>query len=115
MGRWNSATFTAGSPYVVLSGIIISAECCRWSLVTWWAARTAPCPRLPTLCPLVRYFHLCKMLQVESGDMVGRQDSATSTSASAALPQRRLPPLRRHPKRRAFTPTAEQVLIHPQE
>ena len=47
--------------------------------------------------------------QVESGDMVGRQDSATSTAASAALPQRRLPPLRRHPKRRAFTPTADQV------
>ena len=44
--------------------------------------------------------------------MVGRQDSTTSTAASAALPQRRLPPLRRHAKRRAFTPTGEQVPRH---
>lgn len=55
-----------------------------------------------------------KTLQVESGDIVGRQDSATSTAASAALPQRRLPPLQRHPMRRAFTPTADQVPRHSQ-
>ncbi|KAK9822450.1 hypothetical protein WJX81_001736 [Elliptochloris bilobata] len=53
--------------------------------------------------------------QVEAGDMAGRQDSATSTAASAALPQGsgvgggRLAPLRRTLKRRAFTPTLEQL------
>jgi len=52
--------------------------------------------------------HRHAVLQADASEAAGRQNSATSTAASAAVPGEVLP-LRRLHKRRAFTPTVEQV------
>ncbi len=67
-------------------------------------------PRIPSALRacLACSTHRHAVLQADASEAAGRQNSATSTAASAAVPGEVLP-LRRLHKRRAFTPTVEQV------
>jgi len=70
-------------------------------------AHAHPIPAALRAC-LAWSIHRHPVLQADASEAAGRQNSATSTAASAAVPGEVLP-LRRLHKRRAFTPTVEQV------